>query len=163
MLSDDDDSGHSGPNHPPSTHSIPVPGHITILQPQNPNPTPMCVAQEIVLVRKMYFDTYEKELGDGFYPQLTPMVNNSYGYDSTGYDSVNIKFRWSESYPDVWTQSDNSVIYGFDGKYGKELLHSLNEEANITATHISNSGGRIIHPKTTANSTYRLIDTRVRI
>ena len=33
---------------------------------------------------------------------------------------------------------------------------------SITATQISNSGARIIHPKTTANSTYRLIDTRAR-
>ena len=167
MLSDSDNTDS---NHSPSTHCavstdriIPVPGHITILKPQNPNPKPVSFPREIVLVRKMYFDKYEKELGDGFYPQLTPMVNNSYGYDSTGYDSVNITFRWAEIYPDVWTQIDNSVIYGFDGKYGKELLNSLNEEANITATHISNSGGRIIHPKTTTNSTYRLIDTRARV
>ena len=138
---------------------IPVPGHLTILQPQNPNPKPNCLPIEIVLVRKMYFDTYEREFGDGFYPQLTPMVN-SYGNNGTDYDSVNIKFRWSEIYPSVWTQIDNSVIYGFDGKYGAELLHSLNEEADKSATQISNSGGRIIHPKTTINSTYRLIDAR---
>ena len=142
-----------------SDNGIPVPGHLTILQPQNSNPKPNCLPIEIVLVRKMYFDTYEREFGDGFYPQLTPMVN-SYGNNSTGYDSVNIKFRWSEIYPSVWTQIDNSVIYGFDGKCGAELLHSLNEEADKSATQISNSGGRIIHPKTTINSTYRLIDAR---
>jgi hypothetical protein len=142
-----------------SNNHIPIPGHLTILQPQNPNPKPICLPIEIVLVRKMCFDTYEREFGDGFYPQLTPMVN-SYGNNNTGYDSIDIKFRWSEIYPCVWTQIDNSVIYGFDGKYGAELLHSLNEEADKSATQISNAGGRIIHPKTTINSTYRLIDAR---
>ena len=138
--------------------NIPVAAHITILKPQNPTPQTFILPRELVLTRKMYYDKQDKEHGDGFYPQLARRMNSSYGSDNTRNDSVNIRFRWSETYPDVWTQIDNSVIYGFDGKYGKELLHSLNEESCLNAARISNSGGRIIHPNTIMNSTYRIMN-----
>ena len=138
--------------------NIPVAAHITILKPQNPTPQIFILPREVVLTRKMYYDKQDKEQGDGFYPQLARRMNSSYGSDNTRNDSVNIRFRWSETYPDVWTQIDNSVIYGFDGKYGKELLHSLNEESCLNAARISNSGGRIIHPNTIMNSTYRIMN-----
>ena len=137
--------------------NIPVAAHITILTPQNPITQTFILPREVVLTRKMYYDKSDKEQGDGFYPQLVPRMNRSYGSDNTRNDSININFRWSETYPDVWTQIDNSVIYGFDGKYGKELLHSLNEESYLNATRISNSGGRIIHPNSIMNSTYRIM------
>ena len=141
--------------------NIPVAAHITILKPQNSIPQTFILPREVILTRKMYFDKHDKEQGDGFYPQLARRMNSSYGSDNTRNDSVNIRFRWSESYPDVWTQIDNSVIYGFDRKCGKELLHSLNEEAYLNATRISNSGGRIIHPNTIMNSTYRIMNKNV--
>jgi hypothetical protein len=138
--------------------NIPVAAHITILKPQNPIPQTLILPREVVLTRKMYYDKYDKEQGDGFYPQLSRRMNSSYGSDNNRNDSVDIKFRWSEIYSDVWTQLDNSVIYGFDGKYGKELLDSLNEESYLNARRISNSGGRIIHPNNIMNSTYRIMN-----
>jgi len=135
-----------------------VAAHITIFKPQNPIPQTFILPREVVLTRKMYFDKHDKEEGDGFYPQLARRMNSSYGSDNTRNDSVDIKFRWSETYPDVWIQIDNSVIYGFDGKCGKELLDSLNEESYLNAVRISNSGGRIIHPNTIMNSTYRIMN-----
>jgi len=135
-----------------------VAAHITIFKPQNPIPQTFILPREVVLTRKMYFDKHDKEQGGGFYPQLARRMNSSYGSDNTRNDSVDIKFRWSETYPDVWIQIDNSVIYGFDGKCGKELLDSLNEESYLNAVRISNSGGRIIHPNTIMNSTYRIMN-----
>ena len=137
--------------------NIPVAAHITVLKPQNPTPKTFILPSEVVLTRKMYYDKSDKEQGDGFYPQLVQRMNRSYGSDITRNDIVNINFRWSETYPDVWTQIDNSVIYGFDGKCGKELLDSLNAESYQNATRISNSGGRIIHPNSIMNSTYRIM------
>jgi len=127
------------------------PGYLTILTPQNPTYKPIPIQYEIVLTRNMYYDKYEKDCGDGFYPQLQPL-------HGTEYDSTSIKFKLVNQYPTIWIQANNSVIYGLDGDYGIELLNSLNKEANKNATSISNSGGRTIYPKYTESSTYKIIE-----
>ena len=132
------------------------PGYLTILKPQNPNYKPIIIQHEIVLTRNMYYDKYEKDCGDGFYPQLQPL-------DGTEYASTPIKFKLVKQYPTIWIQANNSVIYGLDGDYGIELLNSLNKEANKNATSISNSGGRIIYPKYTESSTYKIIENSSKI
>ena len=108
---------------------------------------------ELILQRKMYYDKYEKDFGDGFYPQLFPLAN----IDQHKQTSVIISFKLT-SYNDelVWCQHSGSVIYGFDGVYGVQLLLSLNTEAKSNAKKILNFGARIIFPKT-LNSTFRVL------
>ena len=111
----------------------------------------MAKKPNIILQRKMYYDAYEKERGDGFYPQLSKV---------TGYSETIISFKLVDYlYSTCLLQIDNSVIYGFDGIYGIELLMSLNAESNMKATKILNIGGRIILPPT-ANSTYRVLSKK---
>lgn len=96
----------------------------------------------------LYYDAYEKERGDGFYPQLTTKNN---------YTEIQILFKLAIINNElVWAQYSKSVIYGFVGPYGLEILLHLNDKANVKATKIINSGGRIIFP-TTKNTTYRLL------
>ena len=104
----------------------------------------------------MYYDEYEKMYGDGFYPQL-----NHFKEICTCKNAL-ISFKlmdytYNSNRELVWVQIDNSVIYGFDGNNGFNLLHSLNKEANIEATKILNCGGRTIYPVIPYLSTYRAI------
>jgi len=108
--------------------------------------------KEIALTRKMYYDKWEKENGDGFYPQLSVMTKQPGNSDST-----HISFRWSSRFPDVWNQVSGSVIYGLDGDNGLDLIKSLNDEANVCADRISNWGGRIIYPPNLKNTTYKIM------
>ena len=103
---------------------------------------------EITVTKKVYFDKYEKENGDGFYPQLTPLDNWSHTLITFKLITFNNRKGW--------VQISNSVIYGFDGINGVILLATLNEEASSDASVIINSGGRIIYP-TTDNTTYRIL------
>jgi len=100
--------------------------------------------------RKMYYDKYEREFGDGFYPQLREMKG--------GYFSI-IKFRISTQYPNIWNQINDCPIYGLDGDTGKELLDSLNSDSPLIGNCISNSGGRIIYPYNYRDSTHKIINS----
>ena len=103
---------------------------------------------EIVLKRKMYFDRHEREYGAGFYPQLGEMTSGQYTY---------ISFRLFLVQPIIWTQINESVIYGLDRNNGKDLLDSLNNESRLFATSISNSSGRIIYPYNRQTATFKMI------
>jgi hypothetical protein len=106
---------------------------------------------DIIIQRKLYYDSYEKDFGDGFYPQLTPMINQKP-------DFITISFKLIEYMNElVWIQITGPVIYGFDGFFGIQILVSLNNELKIGAKKILNSGCRIIYPKT-PNSTFRVIN-----
>jgi len=78
-----------------------------------------------IIVCKMYYNKIDKE-HEGFYPELKR---------KNGYESVNIKFQLCY-YRGVdiywWTQVNESVIYGFTHKTGKELLDILNSRVIIT-------------------------------
>ena len=112
--------------------------------------------KEFVLKRKIYFDKWEKDYGDGFYPQLS-YIGGSYNGRRT-FDSTILTFKWTSVYPDLWSQVSGSAISGLDGDYGLELLVSLNQESGISASRISNWGGRIVYP-TNMNTTYKLMHT----
>lgn len=104
----------------------------------------------ITLVRKMYYDSYEKNYGDGFYPQLKDMPSGA---------SINMAFRLIK-YKErdfAWVQVSGCAIRDFDGLNGDELLISLNLEAQVDAKWIINWAGRIIYPKINASSTYRVL------
>jgi hypothetical protein len=73
----------------------------------------------------MYFNKIDREC-EGFYPELKYR---------NGYEQVIIKFqlcyyRGVDKY--WWTQINESVIYGFTTKTGKELMGILNSQVNIT-------------------------------
>ena len=124
-------------------------------------PTYNIIKTDIIICCKMYYDKIEREL-EGFYPTLKY---------KNGYERVIIKFQLCY-YIGVdkywWTQVNESVIYGFTTKTGKELLSILNSQINIsvtrddstirmTATKIYNSGGRGIYPMELIDSTFYLI------
>ena len=105
--------------------------------------------------RKLYYDSYEKEFGDGFYPQLHPFG----GICSCANTMITFRLINYNSYGELaWAQADNCVIYGFDGESGIQILNSLNQEAKFDAKIIMNSGGRVIYPKIPEFSTYRVIE-----
>jgi hypothetical protein len=113
------------------------------------------VGKDIIIIKKMYYDEYDKLYGDGFYPKLTP---DGIGICSCKTALISFKLIKYPSEPEfVWIQNDGSVIYGFDRNYGIQLLHSLNQEAKVDAKRILNSAGRIIYPVIYQFSTYRVI------
>jgi hypothetical protein len=67
--------------------------------------------QKIVL----YYDSYEKDFGDGFYP-VTEKNN-------TCSKEIIITFLLKDQY---WIQTNESIIFGLDGDEGKILLDKLN-------------------------------------
>ena len=124
-------------------------------------PTYNIVKTDIIIRCKMYYNKIDREC-EGFYPELKY---------KNGYVQVIIKFqlcyyRGVDKY--WWTQINESVIYGFTTKTGKELMGILNSRVNITvtrydsniqmtATKIYNSGGRCIYPMELIDSTFYLI------
>ena len=64
---------------------------------------------------KLYYDSYEKNFGDGFYP-LIKFLN--------GYDEIDIEFKYSNG---CWRQMSGDNIHGLDGNQKNLLLEKLNE------------------------------------
>ncbi len=114
----------------------------------------------IILKRKMYYSEFDKNSGDGFYPQLTLLSDSKKPFDIM---CTTISFRLSvfDDNTFAWTQNDGSVIYGFDGTQGIQLLLSLNKEAKVYCKRIINIGGRVIYPATD-NATYRVLAQKYR-
>lgn len=111
--------------------------------------------KDIILKRKLYYDSYEKEFGDGFYPQLQPFG----GICNCTPTMITFRLiKYNNEGEFAWAQIDNCVIYGFDGDSGIQILNSLNQEANFDAKKIINNGGRIIYPKIPELSTYRVLE-----
>ena len=74
----------------------------------------------------------------------------------TMYTTISFRLFTFDDNTLAWMQNDNSVIYGFDGIHGLQLLVSLNQEAKVDCKWIVNCGGRVIYPGTD-NSTYRVL------
>ena len=116
--------------------------------------------KQIMLQRNMYYDTYDKQSGDGFYPKFT------FKSGICSCKSVVISFKMINyiSHNDLaWIQSDNSPIYGFDKFTGSQLLDSLNKEANISASKILNIGGRVIYPVIPEQTTYKILEDIINV
>jgi len=102
---------------------------------------------------KMFYDPYEKDFGDGFYPYLHVLRINI-----KDIKEIIITFKTVLYNRDLsWIQNTGSVIYGLDGNVGEELLFRLNKECDINAKNILNCGGRVIYPYT-RNSTFKILD-----
>ena len=111
--------------------------------------------KQILLKRNMYYDTYDKESGDGFYPKLK-ITSGICSCKSVVISFILINYTGQNDL--AWKQYDNSPIYGFDKFTGSQLLESLNKEASISATKIINIGGRLIYPVTPEQSTYKILE-----
>ena len=111
--------------------------------------------KQILLKRNMYYDTYDKECGDGFYPKLK-ITSGICSCKSVVISFILINYTGQNDL--AWKQSDNSPIYGFDKFTGSQLLESLNKEANISATKIINIGGRLIYPVIPEQTTYKILE-----
>jgi len=85
--------------------------------------------------KQMYYDKYECEYGDGFYPQLSFV---------DGYADALIYFQFIKE-RNVWRQVDNIAITGLDSPYGEELLTALNSESGVHACKIENIWDKIIY------------------
>ena len=88
-----------------------------------------------------YYDSYEKEYGDGFYP----LVKTDGAIEPT---MVETQIRFTLEIDGYWKQTSNDMIYGLDGDHGKILLDILHQRLTIQSSKkIRNSVGTIIYPK----------------
>lgn len=71
---------------------------------------------------QMYYDEYEKDYGDGFYPSLLLLNQNM--------KCISIEFEYNHE-KQVWVQKTEDMIQGLDGSCGKELLQWLNEKGKV--------------------------------
>uniref|UniRef100_A0A6C0D9Z1 Uncharacterized protein n=1 Tax=viral metagenome TaxID=1070528 RepID=A0A6C0D9Z1_9ZZZZ len=111
--------------------------------------------KQIILKRNMYYDTYDKESGDGFYPKLRT-TSGICSCKNIIISFILINYKSQNDF--AWKQYDNSPIYGFDKFTGSQLLESLNKEANACATKILNIGARIIYPVIPEQTTYKILE-----
>jgi hypothetical protein len=93
---------------------------------------------------KLYYDEYEYEFGDGFYPQLSPFNNQVHAFKPVIFQFIQERNIWKQAF-----DSKQKAITGLDPPYGEDLMRVLNfETGNIyKATSIENVYGKLIHPK----------------
>jgi hypothetical protein len=85
----------------------------------------------------MFYDSYEKEYGDGFYP-----VNEK---DATCNSEIIIQFKLFNTL--FWKQTTSTSIDGLDGDQGLILLNKINEMSKNKGTTIFNKNNNIIYKK----------------
>ena len=91
--------------------------------------------KRIIISKQMYYDLYECDLGDGFYPQLSFVER---------YAHALIYFQFIQE-RNVWKQIGDLPITGLDPPYGEELLTALNSENGVDASQIENTWDKIIY------------------
>lgn len=89
---------------------------------------------------RMYYDAYEYDFGDGFFPYFSPITLVS------GKTDISFELTLIDNEL-VWTQKTEESIQGLDGNIGNELLNKLNAELNVNAKKILNKNGAVLHPK----------------
>ena len=91
-----------------------------------------------------YYDAYEKDFGDGFYP----LVKTHETVEST-MKEIAIQFQLIHQ---TWKQTSGDMIYGLDGDTGKIVLDMLNAksaaDSHKVGTQIQNNATWTIYPKT---------------
>jgi len=93
---------------------------------------------ESVKIIEMFYDEYECNFGDGFYPLLI---------HESGFKSIKITFMQEYTGEIVWKQKTCGPIFGFDGTTGPDLLNILNASSAVNITKIFDVYGRQIQPK----------------
>lgn len=94
---------------------------------------------------KLYYDEYEYEFGDGFYPQLIPLTGQVHAFKLVIFQFIQERNIWKQAF-----DSKQKAIAGLDPPYGEELLLALNAESGLAATSmattsIENVYGKIIY------------------
>jgi hypothetical protein len=79
----------------------------------------------------LYYDSYEKTYGDGFYPSTTY---------SSGYESLLTGFKNVDG---CWKQVSGDPITGFDGNERNNVLNLLNDHV-FKSNHVLDSFGYLI-------------------
>jgi len=92
-----------------------------------------------IIICDMFFDNYEREYGDGFYPVMNNNIINNL-------KTASISFVYNKIL-NSWIQNNDDSIDGLDGDTGTELLKFLNEKGNTSASIIINKLGKQIYPK----------------
>lgn len=88
-----------------------------------------------------YYDSYEKNYGDGFYP----LVKTN---DEIASSMAKTTIKFTLDTDGYWKQTSNDPIYGLDGDNGKILFDILNKQQTIQIIKgIRNSIGILIYPK----------------
>jgi len=98
----------------------------------------------------MFYDSYESDFGDGFYPMTKSSepctTKTTIGFQLITYTDSNI----------YWKQTDNNVIKGLDGNEGillfTQLNHQLRVDNNNQGTFVNgivNANDKLIYPKNT--------------
>ena len=100
---------------------------------------------------KLYYDEYEYEFGDGFYPQFGKLDGGS--SSETNEKGVQVIFQFIQE-RNAWKQvynTDQKAITGLDPPYGEELVNVLNIEygaataTTATATSIENMWNKKVY------------------
>ena len=102
------------------------------------------MTERIVRNVLMYYDEYEANYGDGFYPSP-----DSIGEEYTG--QTTISFEYSEALRS-WVQISGDCILGLDGNYGDRLFEKLNDAVYILhpstqVIYIHSRTGKQLYPK----------------
>lgn len=88
-----------------------------------------------------YYDSYEKDFGDGFYPlvKTNETIEPAMKETTICFQLIN----------NIWKQTSGDMIYGLDGDNGKVLLDILNAKhlSATVGTKIVNSSYITIYPK----------------
>ena len=89
---------------------------------------------------KLYYDEYEYEFGDGFYPQLSSFNGQMHAFKLVIFQFIQERNVWKQAF-----DSKQKAIAGLDPPHGEELLLALNAESGLSATSIENVYGKIIY------------------
>ena len=89
---------------------------------------------------KLYYDEYEYEFGDGFYPQLSPFNGQVHVFKPVIFQFIQERNTWKQAF-----DSKQKAITGLDSPHGEELLLALNAESGLSVTSIENSYSKIIY------------------
>jgi len=92
----------------------------------------------IISTQILFYDTYEYEFGDGFYPTIEKDVLTN--------KQISINFLYDKT-KNQWIQINEIVISGLDGDNGINLLNLMNKKNNVNCVAIYNSCKQILYPK----------------
>lgn len=92
----------------------------------------------LITKQTLYYDKYEQEFGDGFYPVIEKNMTCS--------EEIIISFLYNKFY-NSWVQIDQIPINGLDGDNGFYLLNILNEKNNLNCISIKNIDYSNIYPR----------------